>query len=473
MVEPLSNPLNDRVRNEIEPPPHRPMPTELLFHNGPNRPPHFPTLKNHLRKEGRISKMDAINIIRQATEVFRKEKNLLELNYEVTIVGDLHGQFHDLLKLLDMVGDLSSKKLIFLGDYVDRGSYSVEVLLTLYTLKLTFPANFYLIRGNHECRQMTAYFNFRSECLYKFDQEFYDIVCESFDTLPLACLVNKKFLAVHAGISPELTTLDNISKANRFLEPPQGGLVCDLLWSDPVDNETGECEEKFKSNEVRGCSYFFGKNAVSTFLKRNKLLSLIRAHEVQLEGYKMHNWNGPGNFPLVITIFSAPNYCDMYNNKGAVINFNAGSDLDVQQFNYSGHPYLLPDFKDLFSWSIPFVIEKILDIMKNIFTPIQDTVEVAVQDSGQKVEELKSNIRESKIGTLRKKVKAMSRMMKMFKTIREEEEVIMQLKGLCPDQKIPRGLIQMGKKALEDALDGFMNAKSLDLINEKRPPSAQ
>ena len=470
MVEPLNDPLSDRVRNDVEPPPHRPMPSELLFPNGATKPPHFSVLKNHFKKEGRISKPDAINIIRQAAELFRKEKNIIELNCAVTIVGDIHGQFHDLIKMLDMRGDLANNKYVFLGDYVDRGSYSVEVILTLYSLKLNYPANFYLIRGNHECRQMTAYFNFRSECLYKYDIEFYDVICESFDVLPLACIINKKFLAVHAGISPELNTLDNISKANRFLEPPQGGLVCDLLWSDPVDNDSGDCEDKFKVNEVRGCSYFFGKSAVSNFLKRNKLLSIIRAHEVQLEGYKMHNWNGPNQFPLVITIFSAPNYCDMYNNKGAVINLDEGTGLNVQQFNYSGHPYLLPDFKDLFSWSIPFVIEKILDIMKNIFTPIKQEGEEQKAD-GTKINEINKELRDSKIGKLRKKVKAMSRMMKMFKTIREEEETIMQLKGLCPDQKIPRGLIQMGKKALEDALSDFTNAKNLDRINEKRPSS--
>lgn len=103
------------------------------------------------------------------------------------------------------------------------------------------------------------------------------------------------------------------------------GIACpfnfsDLIWSDPVDNDSGDIPQPFKVNETRGCSYFYGSKAASKFLENNELLTIIRAHEAQLEGYKMHKW-GSTNFPMVITIFSAPNYCDIYNNKGAVIKF--------------------------------------------------------------------------------------------------------------------------------------------------------
>jgi serine/threonine-protein phosphatase 2B catalytic subunit len=168
---------------------------------------------------------------------------------------------------------------------------------------------------------MTTFFNFRSECLAKYDLEFYDKVMESFDTIPVGCLVNKRFLAVHGGLSPELETLSDINGINRFSEPPKAGIFCDLLWSDPVEVDSGVTPEKYKANDTRGCSFFFNKEAVNTFLRRNKLLSIIRAHEAQLDGYKLHKWNGPNEFPAVITVFSAPNYCDVYNNKGAVIKF--------------------------------------------------------------------------------------------------------------------------------------------------------
>ena len=115
--------------------------------------------------------------------------------------------------------------------------------------------------------------------------------------------------------------LDDIKRLDRFHEPPKTGLICDILWSDPVDNEHGKLEGGWRGNEVRGCSWFFGNDSANKFLQKNNLISVIRAHEAQLEGYKMHRWNGGQDFPVVITIFSAPNYCDVYNNKGAVIKF--------------------------------------------------------------------------------------------------------------------------------------------------------
>jgi serine/threonine-protein phosphatase 2B catalytic subunit len=157
----------------------------------------------------------------------------------VTVVGDLHGQFYDMVKMLDVGGTPETTKYLFLGDYVDRGSFSVEVVLLLYSLKLNFPSTIFMLRGNHECRQMTAFFNFRAECLYKYDLETYDLFMDTFDALPIACLVNEKFLALHGGISPELKTLNDLRNLQRFNEPPRVGLFCDILWSDPVEDEKG------------------------------------------------------------------------------------------------------------------------------------------------------------------------------------------------------------------------------------------
>jgi len=191
---------------------------------------------------------------------------------------------------------------------------------------------------------------------------------DSFDLMPLACIVNGKFLALHGGISPELKTIDDIKKVDRFKEPPRQGLFCDLLWSDPVDNDDGICENIYRQNDVRGCSFFYGNEAVNRFLENNNLISIIRAHEAQLDGYKMHRWNGNTDFPVVITIFSAPNYCDVYNNKGAVIKFENNT-LNIQQFNYTQHPYLLPHFMDIFTWSIPFVAEKVTEMLFHLIKP--------------------------------------------------------------------------------------------------------
>jgi serine/threonine-protein phosphatase 2B catalytic subunit len=94
-----------------------------------------------------------------------------------------------------------------LGDFVDRGSFSIEVLITLYAIKLNYPNTVYFLRGNHECRQLTSFFNFKDECLYKYDQELYDFCMDSFDLFPLSCIVNGKFIALHGGISPDLKTV--------------------------------------------------------------------------------------------------------------------------------------------------------------------------------------------------------------------------------------------------------------------------
>ncbi|CAG9323158.1 unnamed protein product [Blepharisma stoltei] len=466
-MEPLLDPLRDRAVQDLVPPPHRALDRVKLYPRGIANPPDWIVLRDHLQGEGRISKQDCLLLIRQASDVFRRERNLLELKDPVTVVGDIHGQYYDLLRLLELGGDPNRTKYLFLGDYVDRGSFSIEVTLLLYAVKLNFPQTVYMLRGNHECRQMTSFFNFREETLYKFDTETYDAIMESFDSLPLACIVNNKFLAVHGGISPELMTLEDISRLSRFQEPPRQGLYCDILWSDPVDSDTGSCPEKYRVNTVRGCSFYFGLSAANGFLKKNRLLSILRAHEAQLDGYKMHRWSGTSEFPCVITVFSAPNYCDVYNNKGAILKFDNNT-LNIQQFNYTAHPYILPNFMGLFEWSIPFVIEKVLEMIKTVIKPdIADSkrgVEV-----GSQVKKLQEDVREAKVEIFRNKVKAVTKMIKMFKTLREEKEIIMQLKGLCPDNKVPRGLLQQGREAILGAVDSFSTAKTWDIINEKRP----
>lgn len=113
---------------------------------------------------------------------------------------------------------------IFLGDYIDRGDFSVEVLLLLFSIKLIVPTKFVMLRGNHESSQLAQHFNFEKEVLHKYNRKIYDLFITSFNFLPIACILNKKFLAIHGGLSPELTTIDQLKSLNRIVEPPRSGL---------------------------------------------------------------------------------------------------------------------------------------------------------------------------------------------------------------------------------------------------------
>ena len=181
-----------------------------------------------------------------------------------------------------------------------------------------------LLRGNHESRNMTENFTFREEAITRYDIETYNLFMECFDSMPISAIVDGKYLAMHGGISPELTKLDQIDKINRFSEVPLDGLFCDLLWSDPLADEIANSKD-FIDNEERECSYLFGKKPAKKLLDQNNLMSILRGHQVQIEGYKMHRWDGPASFPYVITIFSAPNYCGYYENKASVLIIDKGN----------------------------------------------------------------------------------------------------------------------------------------------------
>ena len=461
MVELLPDPFEDRVIKEVSPPPHLPLPRNKLFPK-PNLPD-WKLIRHHLAIEGRLDKPCLLELLKLFESQIKSEPNILKIQDPVTVVGDLHGQFYDLLKCLEVGGNPEDTKYLFLGDYVDRGTYSIENLILLMCIKLNYKDTILMLRGNHECRQMTSFFNFKMECEVKYDSEIYFRMMEVFDSLPIACLINEKFIAIHGGLSPDIDKIADIMKINRFTEPPHSGAMCDLLWSDPCDKDEDAAKTNFINNSNRGCSYVFGIKAVVPFLKKNNIISIIRAHEAQLEGFKMYKWNANVDFPSVITIFSAPNYCDVYSNKAAVIKFKNNM-VNIQQYNYSPHPFILPNFLNIFTWSIPFVSEKITEMLLHIIKKDPTYEESNENENSTLIEDTITN-------SLRMKVKFITMLMKMYRTLREESELIMKLKGFCPGNKIPRGILIQGPEALKTALERYKNVKTLDQVNEGMPKS--
>lgn len=481
-MDSLKDPLDDRQCKTTVCPPARPLSKALLYGKNGDKPD-VEVLKAHLLREGRLKVEDVIDIIHKASDIFRKEPALLKLKDPITVVGDIHGQYYDFVKLLEVGGEPNATQYIFLGDYVDRGSYSFEVCLLLFAFKINFPKRVWMLRGNHECRQMTAFFNFRDECEHKLNIEVYDAFMEAFDTLPLAAVINGKFLGIHGGLSPEFKTLDQVNKIDRFKEPPKDGIFCDLLWSDPSedkDTDSPRQMEPYIKNEVRGCSWFFSYQAAMNFSQKNSLLSIIRAHEAQIEGYKMHKTNQATGFPTVITIFSAPNYCDVYNNRAAVLKFNNNT-LNILQFNVSPHPYHLPNFMDVFTWSMPFVFEKVTEILYRVLQPENEdedlplpadavtnrtirksltseqnrAISLAASLSGiadldaltmSKDSKSTSKISKEKSDRLRQKVRTVARLARMIKTLRQENETI-KIKGGSSHKLSPALLLSSGVTA--------------------------
>ncbi|RYO92973.1 hypothetical protein DL766_005363 [Monosporascus sp. MC13-8B] len=430
--------------------------------------PNIQFLKQHFYREGRLTEEQVLFIIRKGTELLRAEPNLLEMDAPVTVCGDVHGQYYDLMKLFEVGGDPAETRYLFLGDYVDRGYFSIECVLYLWSLKIHYPKTLWLLRGNHECRHLTEYFTFKLECKRKYSEAIYEAFMESFCSLPLAAVLNKQFLCIHGGLSPEMHTLDDLRRIDRFQEPPTRGLMCDILWADPLEDFGQEkITDYFLHNHVRGCSYFFSYPATCNFLEKNNLLAVIRAHEAQDAGYRMYRKTRTG-FPSVITIFSAPNYLDMYNNKAAVLKYENNA-MNIRQFNCRPHPFWLTNFINVFTWSLPFVGEKITDMLIAILGTLSDEElrgnSASISPIGQDTESI-----EFKRQAIKNKILAIGRLSRIFNVLREESERVTELKTVSGG-RLPAGTLMLGAEGIKNAIRSFEDARKVDIQNERLPPS--
>lgn len=378
-------------------------PTEVVLtmeqvFSGSNGTPAMTLLSKHFARQGRIDPRAAKRILRDCKAILTEEPNCVEIEAPCHVFGDIHGQYFDLHHIINKAGHPFETKQLWLGDYVDRGAYGCEVTLLLCAAKIKWPKHIFLLRGNHETRGMAQKYNFEREALAKYAvclADFYDC----FDSLPLAAVVRSghgNFFCVHGGLGSGLRSVWDVNnRLERFSEPEMYGPTCDLLWSDPVDESHMENlsmtwtkesiqDMYFDTNYDRGCGQIFGPMAARDFLEDNEMVCVIRAHEVQKEGWKPHRFFVDDRpVPMVITVFSAPNYLGSYENKAAFLTI---SDLKPRFPPIEGHPnvsllgwidapYDLPGGGNIIQTTMPMVAEAVLGFFLGILQVFQDEVE--------------------------------------------------------------------------------------------------
>eukprot|EP00932_Pfiesteria_piscicida_P002691 SRR837773.12617.p1 GENE.SRR837773.12617~~SRR837773.12617.p1 ORF type:complete len:303 (-),score=85.11 SRR837773.12617:10-918(-) len=250
-------------------------------------------------------------ICQRAGEIFMSQDPLLELEAPLKVVGDIHGQYHDLLRLFDFGGFPPESNYLFLGDYVDRGKQSLEVIILLLVYKCKYPENFFMLRGNHECAAITRIYGFYDECKRRYNIKVWKFFCDVFNKLPFVAIIDDKIFCVHGGLSPEVMNMDQIRKISRPTDVPEVGMVCDFLWADPDLDLSGWAESD------RGVSYIFGPDVVKSFLQKHEFDVVVRAHQVVADGYEFFADR------KLITLFSAPNYCGEFDNCGAMMEIDS------------------------------------------------------------------------------------------------------------------------------------------------------
>lgn len=262
------------------------------------------------------------SILRDSISIFRDEPMIIRTTGPVIIVGDLHGQILDLLRILKSEGLPPEKRYIFLGDLVDRGQFSTETVTLIFIMKILWPGSIILLRGNHEFDELCTIGGFGTEIsnIYNSD-DISSLFSYSFACIPIACIVNNIIVCLHGGIGPTVKRLSTIEDTQRPLYIFPDGPITDILWSDP-----SEMVDTFKTSS-RGSGALFGQKAIDNFLQQEKLEFIVRGHQCVATGVAS-SLNGK-----CITVFSASNYCGVSGNKAGVLLINEEGNMLHKDFD--------------------------------------------------------------------------------------------------------------------------------------------
>mmetsp|Transcript_17559 Transcript_17559/g.34296 ORF Transcript_17559/g.34296 Transcript_17559/m.34296 type:complete len:493 (-) Transcript_17559:238-1716(-) len=292
-------------------------------------------LMGHFKAQKRLHTKYVYRILIEIIKLLSKLPTVVDIavpeGQHITVCGDVHGQFYDVLNIFEMNGIPSeTNPYLFNGDFVDRGSFSLEIILLFFSFKLAYPNHFHMMRGNHESLNMNQIYGFKGEVVAKSTGLGFDLFTEAFNWLPLGAVIGEKVLVVHGGLfSEDGVKLDDMRKIDRNRQPPEKGLMCEMLWSDPQPM-------KGRAPSKRGVGLAFGPDVTHRFLDDNGLDLIIRSHEVKMEGFEVE---AEGR---LITVFSAPNYCDSMGNKGAFIRLEHDLKPKMTSFTASPHPPIQP-----------------------------------------------------------------------------------------------------------------------------------
>eukprot|EP01128_Nolandella_sp_AFSM9_P003309 TRINITY_DN140_c1_g1_i1.p1 TRINITY_DN140_c1_g1~~TRINITY_DN140_c1_g1_i1.p1 ORF type:complete len:484 (+),score=111.14 TRINITY_DN140_c1_g1_i1:1710-3161(+) len=295
-------------------------------------------LRSHFENQKNLHRTYCLRLLQSMFQYLKTQPNIVEVSLDdleddgkFTVCGDVHGQYYDLLNIFKLNGLPSpSNRYLFNGDYVDRGSFSCEVVLLLFAYKLLYPTSFFLCRGNHETTNMNKVYGFEGEVKAKYSELAMEMFTEVFNYLPLGHVIGKKVIVVHGGLfSQDGVTIADLQKVDRNQQPPLSGLMSEVMWSDPQPLPG-------RGPSKRGVGLAFGPDVTASFLATNDLEMIIRSHEVKEEGYLVEH-NGK-----LVTVFSAPNYCDQVGNKGAFINFKKDMVPSYVSFTHVPHPPVPP-----------------------------------------------------------------------------------------------------------------------------------